>query len=314
MKARRWSQVTVLLVIGAACASSPPPPAAGAAAATGVPDTGPTTKPAPAPTAAPASAPPLAQRSASGILGDAIQTMGSPDAWNVHKSLRMSMTMSFQGVGITGTAQRFATATDKSVTVTDIPGVGIIREGCNGKLCWSQDPINGLRMLEGAEAEQSRIESVWNPELRVNELFAKVEAKNQAGPDGKMLECVVVTPKIAPPSTRCYDPVTHLQVSEVGVRPTPQGDTPFSSTVSDWRTVGGLKMPFALETQAGPITFAAKVQSVVYDEPMDDKQFEPPQPTPAAPADAAGKSTKTKSKDKAKKAKTPAGREPAKAN
>jgi hypothetical protein len=267
----------------------------------------------PPPPAPPAPAP-LAQRAADDILADNVAAIGPSEAWNAHQTMRLEMTMTFQGVGITGKAQRLATAADKTVVVTDIPGVGIIREGSNGKVFWSQDPINGLRMLEGAEAEQSRIESVWNPELRVNELFAKVEAKNQAGPDGKMLECVVVTPKIAPPSTRCYDPVTHLQVSEVGVRPTPQGDTPFSSTVSDWRTVGGLKMPFALETQAGPITFTAKVQSVVYDEPMDDKQFEPPQPTAAAPADVAGKSTKTKSKDKAKKAKAPAGGEPAKAN
>jgi hypothetical protein len=328
MKTRRLSAVMVLLAMtGAACASSPPPPAAaGAAAAAGVPDPGSATRPGPSSPAAPDAAPPLPQRSPSAILGDAIQAMGSPDAWSAHRTLRMSMSMSFQGVGITGTAQRFATADDKSVTVTDIPGVGIIREGSNGKIYWSQDPINGLRVLEGAEAEQSRIESVWNPELRVNELFARVEAKNQPGPDGKMLECVVVTPKIAPPSTRCYDPITHLQVSEAGVRPTPQGDTPFSSTVSDWRNVGGLKMPFALETQAGPITFTAKVQSVVYDDAMDDKQFEPPQPTAAAPADAASKPTKTNTKVKAKantkaktkttaiKSKAPAGSEPAKTN
>ncbi|HVR64873.1 MAG TPA: hypothetical protein VMU50_23405, partial [Polyangia bacterium] len=109
--------------------------------------------------------------------------------------------------------------------------------------------------------------------------------KNEAGPDGKPLECVLLTPRVAPPTTHCFDPASHLQVSEKGIRPTPQGDTPFSSKVGDWRRVGGLLLPFSLETQAGPITFTAQVQSVVFDEPLDEKQFEPPQPA-AVPAPA----------------------------
>jgi hypothetical protein len=296
-----WLLLTSVLT--AACASNPPPPAASPPG---------TATPAPVPSATAVASMPAASapvRSASDILADSIKAIGAPDAWNGHKSVHMSMTMTFQAVGITGTAQRFATAGDKSLVVTEIPGVGLIREGSNGKVFWSQDPINGLRLLDGAEADQARIESVWNPELRVNELFAKVESKNETGADGKVLECVVLTPKVAPTSTRCFDRVSHLQVTEKGVRPTPQGDTPFTSTVSDWRTVGGLKMAYALETQAGPITFSARVQSVVFDQVMDDQQFEPPQPTAVAPADAPAAPSSGKAKTKTK-AKTGTGQSP----
>ncbi len=282
--------------LAVACASNPPPPAAAPAAAS------PAVAPMPPPPVPPAPAP-LAQRSADDILADNVAAIGPAEAWNAHKTVRLEMTMSFQGVGITGKAQRLATGTDKTLVVTDIPGVGIIREGSNGKVFWSQDPVNGLRMLDGAEADQARIESVWNPELRNKELFAKIEAKNEIGPDGKPMECVVMTPKVAPPTTRCFDPRSHLQVLEKGIRPTPQGDTPFSSTVSDWRRIGGLLLPFALETQAGPITFGAKVQTIVFDETMDDKQFEPPQPPAPAPAGPGAKPAgKTKGKGKPKPA------------
>jgi hypothetical protein len=261
----------------------------------------------PLPPAPPPPAPPPAPRSADDILADNVSAIGPAEAWNAHKTVRLEMTMSFQGVGITGKAQRLATASDKTIVVTEIPGVGTIREGSNGKVFWSQDPINGLRLLDGAEADQARLESVWNPELRSKELYAKIEAKVDAGPDGKPLECVVLTPKVAPPTTRCFDPASHLQVIEKGIRPTPQGDTPFSSTVSDWRRVGGLLLPFGLETQAGPITFSAQVHSIVFDEPMDDKQFEPPQPAapappPAKPAGKAKGDVKAKAKAKAKPA------------
>lgn len=285
----------------AACASNPPPPTAAPSAPADLARTGAAASP-PAPTPSPA---PSTQRTADEILADSIKAVGPPDAWNAHKTVRLEMTMTFQGVGISGKAQRLATSGDKTLVVTEIPGVGIIREGSNGKVFWSQDPINGLRILDGAEADQARIESVWNPELRTAELFPKVEAKNEIGADGRPMECVVMAPKVAPPTTRCFDPSSHLQVVEKGIRPTPQGDTPFSSTVGDWRRVGGLLQPFSLETQAGPITFAAKVQAIVFDEPMDDKQFEPPQPPKAEAAGPGGKTpvkagAKSKAKGKAK--------------
>lgn len=282
MTTARSSLVVLLTVTVGACASSPAPSPVNADRSADPARDAPATPAMPSPPRPDGSG----QRSASAILGDAIKAVGSPEAWTAHKTAHLTMTMSFQALGITGTVERFATSADKALVVTQIPGVGTIREGNNGKVLWSQDPINGLRILDGAEAEQARAESIWNPELRANELYQKVDALTQTGGDGRSLECVVLTPKLAPPTTRCFDSGTHLQVLEKGVHATPQGDTPFTSTVGDWRTVGGLRMPYALETQAGPVTFTAKVLTAVYDEPMDEKQFEPPQPTASAPASA----------------------------
>ena len=282
MTTARSSLVVLLTVTAGACASNPAPPPVNADRSADPARDAPATPSMPNPPR-PAGA---GQRSASDILGDAIKAVGAPEAWSAHRTAHLTMTMSFQALGITGTVERFATSADKALVVTQIPGVGIIREGNNGKVVWSQDPINGLRILDGAEAEQARAESIWNPELRANELYQKVDALTQTGGDGRPLECVVLTPKLAPATTRCFDPGTHLQVLEKGIHPTPQGDTPFTSTIGDWRTVGGLRMPYALETQAGPVTFTAKVLTAVYDEPMDDKQFEPPQPTASTPASA----------------------------
>ncbi|HET6284704.1 MAG TPA: hypothetical protein VFH73_27355 [Polyangia bacterium] len=298
MKMRVAASALCLLVVNAAaCASKAPPPAATLAAETSP------AAPAPPPTAPTAAArPPAALRSASEILGDAIRAIGTPEAWNAHKTMRVTLEMTFQGLGITGTGERIVTATDKSLVVTNIPGVGVIREGSNGSTFWSADPIHGVRLLEGNEEEQARADSVWNPELRLNQLYRKIEAKNETDPAGKPLECLVLIPRSAPPTTNCYDAATHLQVSQKGTRATPQGDTPFSSTLSDWRSVGGLKMAFGVLTQAGPITFKGTVKAVSFDEPVADKMFEPPEPEtpPAAPAPAARSKRKVKAGAKAK--------------
>ena len=227
------------------------------------------------------------------ILADIAHALGSDAAWKAHKNVRMKLEMTFQGMGISGAGERFATNKDKSVVVTDLPGMGTIREGSNGKVFWSQDPINGTRTLSGAEADQARLESVWNPELRMRELYKSIEVA-PTSPPGQ--ECLVLTPSDAPPMTNCYDGKTHLQVSQKGTRSTPQGDTPFSSTLKDWREVGGLKMAFAVDTQAGPITFTARMTEVKFDVPIDEKMFDPP----GGAGEAADKGAAGKAKGKAK--------------
>jgi hypothetical protein len=179
-------------------------------------------------------------------------------------------------MGMGGTGERFATRDGKSFTVTQMTGVGTVREGTDGKVFWSEDPIQGLRFLEGAEREQARIEAAWNPDMQADQLYAKVESATEAGPNGVTYECVIATPKVGPPTKSCYDPVTHLQVTQSGTRATPQGDIPFRGITKDWRDVGGLKVPFGAETQLGPITLVVTVKSLVFDEPVDAKMFEPP--------------------------------------
>jgi len=250
----------LLLVVSAvACASSPPPPAASAATTAPAGAAAPATAPGTAPAPAGGARPPQA------ILADAVAATGGAAAWNAHKTARFQMDTVFQGMGMGGTGERYLTRAGKTLVITTLTGLGTVREGGNGKVFWSQDPLQGFRFLDGVEAEQARIEASWNADL-----------------DAATLECVIATPKLGPDLKSCYDAKTHLEVLQTGVRATPQGDVPFRAVTRDWRTVGGVKVPFEAETQVGPITLVVHIKSLVFDEAMDDKIFEPPVPAPAA--------------------------------
>ena len=229
------------------------------------------------PPAAPATAQaaPTGGRTPDAILADAVAATGGVAGWAAHKTAHIKLTINLQGMGMGGPAEHFQTNANRSLTLTTLPGVGAIREGSNGKVQWAQDPINGLRLLEGAEAEQARIEAAWNSDLEAHELFPKIETAIDS-PAG--LECLTMTPKVGPPIRSCYDALTHLQASQEGMRTTAQGDVPFHSAVKDWRAVGGVKIPFDSVTQAGPITVVTTINEIVFDQPMDDKMFEPPAP------------------------------------
>jgi hypothetical protein len=256
---------------GAATATTPAPPS--------------TPPPAPAPTpptpgsarGAPVVRTPLpAARTVDAILADAVEAIGGAAALGRHRSLRTKMEITFKGLGITGTAAHTASVGDKALTVTEIPSLASTREGSDGTRFWSEDPINGLRMLDGAEAEQARIEGSWNPELRMKELFEKIEAKNERTGDTGYLECLFLTPKLAPMMTNCFDPKTHLLAMQKGLRSGPQGDMPFTARLSDWRKVDDIKMAYATDMQVGPLAFTGRVTSVEMDVPVDAHLFDVP--------------------------------------
>ncbi|HEY7372976.1 MAG TPA: hypothetical protein VIF57_12505 [Polyangia bacterium] len=267
------------LLAVAGCASSPPPaPAA--------------STPAPAPAAAPASAPaavaapaapvpvpaPAKPRTPDEILADAVKATGGADAWNAHKTVHCKIETTLKGMGMGGAGDHYQTRADKALTILDMTGLGKVREGTNGKVAWSDDPLQGIRYLDGAEAEQARIGASWNLDMHAAELFVKLETASEPGPDGAALECVVATPKLGSPWRTCYDPRTHLQVTQSGTRVTPQGEMPFRATISQWRDISGVKIPTETSTQMGPITTSDRVTQVTFDEPMDDKMFDPPKP------------------------------------
>ena len=47
----------------------------------------------------------------------------------------------------------------------EMAGLGRVREGNNGKVAWTENPVQGIRYLEGVEAEQTRIASSWNVDM-----------------------------------------------------------------------------------------------------------------------------------------------------
>jgi len=262
--------------------------------------------PSPAATAGDGGAAARPSRSADQILADAIAATGGDAPWRAHRSMEVKTQIEYRKMAMSATRTQISTSKNKSLAVTTIPNVGVVNEGTNGKVAWSQDPINGLRVLEGAEAEQARVEGTWNLDHHLKQLFTKIEASSEKDDQGggRVLECLILTPKSGHPTTSCYDPVTHLQVLQRGVASTPQGDVPFSSRNKEWKEVDGIKIPSLVEMSTGPIEFSARVTDVAFDKPVDDKIFEVPG---RGPRGGAGTGAKRKGEARAKPQATPEG-------
>jgi hypothetical protein len=232
---------------------------------------------------APAPAAPAPARTADAILDDFATAIGK-QVLAKQKTLYTKRAISVKGMGVEGSEERWADASGRVAMEMTLPGMGPMKSGSTGSgkggVRWNQDPINGLRILKGAEDEQARFEYAWSPELQLKQLFKtrEVVPAPASAPKGAALECVRLTPKLSAPVTMCFDTGTHLVSYQEGKQQSPQGEVPYAAKFSDWREVEGVKRPHKEEITVGPLSLEASLQEFKFGVKVDPARFKLPKP------------------------------------
>ena len=221
-------------------------------------------------------------RPAQVILADYANAIGGREAWKRLRSVHIKRGLTVAGQGASGSEEHWATADGKNLSESSLRDVGTFRQGSDGRVTWSKDPVFGLRKLEGAEQEEARINGAWNAEADLASLYAKVTSvpppKDAEKDAGASLECVELQKKLGKPSVLCFDTKTHLRVLQTGVQPSPGGDIPYKLVFGDWRAVKGIKTWYLEKMTAGPTTVEGRITSLVFDEKIPANRFKMPKP------------------------------------
>jgi hypothetical protein len=224
--------------------------------------------PAPATAAAPL-------RDAKAVLADYARAIGDERLWQRHKSVRIKRQVSVKAMQFVSQMEIRIARGGKLRTESQMPGMGTFLQGSDGKVAWAEDPIGGLRVLKGAEAEDVRISAAWNSEWHLAELYPTVRSvpppKDQ--PAGRGWECVELDKKQGEPTKICFDRVSHLRVWEQGVQASQGGQVPYVTKFSDWRTVDGVQVWHREVVTVGPVTMESQIVEVVFDEPIPAHLF-----------------------------------------
>jgi hypothetical protein len=215
------------------------------------------------------------QRDAKHILADYARAIGDEKVWQKHKSMRVKREVSVKAMNFTSVEETHLTRAGKVISTSSMPGMGTFRRGYDGHTAWGDDPIFGLRVLHGAEADEVRIAATWNSEWRLGEVYAPVRAVPPPAdaPAGEPLECVELGKPQSKPSVACFDAKTHLRVWEKGVQASQAGDAPYVTRYSDWVKVDGVLVWHREDVTVGPVTMTGHIVEIVFDEPAPAKLF-----------------------------------------
>lgn len=212
---------------------------------------------------------------AEDLLARAVEAVGGRKRLDDVHSFYYKGTISILGQNIGGDIEIWWKDGD-FYTTEEMAGIGRIQAGKQGDVIWSEDPINGLRKLAGAEAEQH----MWASSLMLaadwKRYFETAKTTGERELDGKKVYDVDLTSKSGARVELTFDADTGLLVAEKFEQVTPMGKMPVTVQMGDYRDVDGIKIAHEQTTDASLAKATQKIAEVLINPEVDTSKFAMP--------------------------------------
>jgi hypothetical protein len=189
------------------------------------------------------------------VIGRFVEAVGGRQKWERFTSRRTTMSMSVAGISpLTG--ENAAAAAEMTVerkspdrlnSMTKSADMGEIRQGYDGAVGWSIDPLNGPRVLTGSELHQLAVEATFNREIHLDRLYPVVERVESRDFRGQPSWRLQMKSPAGDTVVAYFEKASGLWVGFT--RQFKAGDTLLSVTqaMSEYKDFDGLKFPTRIE-------------------------------------------------------------------
>lgn len=209
---------------------------------------------------------------AADLLAKSVEVVGGKAKLDTIQSFHLEGTIGAPKQGLSGKVETWWKGGDFYMVQT-IPGLGINRSGKKGDVIWAEEPINGLRKLEGKEAEQH----MWASSLLLtadwNQFFDTATTTGERTVEGKKVYDIELLAKSGAKLTLSIDATNHMMVEQSFSVFSPMGSMPVKIRSSDYRDVDGMKIPFKQVTDASIMELTQQLTKVELNAEVDEKNF-----------------------------------------
>ena len=178
------------------------------------------------------------QPSGESILARSLAKSGGAQAFARVKSAIMTGTVEMVGHNLSGPVAVYQQG-EKTYTSIELPGIGKVEEGFDGETAWEVNALTGARIKEGEEKSAT---------VRAS----KLGLLNSWRDDYKEATAwkVQMLPKEGKPEIFYFDKTTSLLVRMTQTIASALGEIPVDALLGDYRTVGGVLVPFSMTQKA----------------------------------------------------------------
>lgn len=214
--------------------------------------------------------------SISEVLDKYVKAIGGRDAVSKQKSRVQTGTIELSPMGLKGTVESFARSDDRSFTKVSIAGIGDILDGYDGKTAWTVNPIQGSRIKDGRELQQTKRNNIFAREIMIDKIYTKlaVSGVEKIG-DREAFKVVASTDGLSD-DILYFDTVTGLIVRSDTISVTPEGEQLVKSFYDDYREVDGVKSAFKIRAVTPAFEINTAFTEVKYNVPIEDAIFAQP--------------------------------------
>ncbi len=210
------------------------------------------------------------------IFARHVEAIGGEDAIRAYTSMTMKGAFEMPAMGVSGEAMIYLAAPDKGLIHITIPGLGNNVQGFDGEIGWAEDPMQGARLLEGAELGVLKRQARIHADLEYDELYPQQSAVGETEWNGQAAYQVDLVDADGNESSRYFAVETGLMIGEEATTTTDMGTMETSTTVSDYQEFGGVLFATSTVTSIPSfgMEFTQTVESVSFDD-VDPSTFEP---------------------------------------
>lgn len=210
------------------------------------------------------------------VIEKSIEATGGRKAFEGMKSSYAKGTFELPALGATGQTEIWAKAPNKQLSVTTVEGFGEVKSGCDGQVAWTDNPEQGLVVLEGEAAAVLKREATFNGVVKWKELYPKTELKGKQKLEDRDVFVIELTPAGGKPVTHYYDAENFLLLRSDMVFPTMEGMNTVQTTFADYKEVEGRKAPHTIKQNLPVGEIIVKLTEWKWNVEIDNAKFAKP--------------------------------------
>ena len=213
--------------------------------------------------------------SGESIMEKFIEAIGGREA---HKKIKNTVgkgTFEIVGMGIKGDVTVYGAEPNLTLMEMDIPGMGKMSEGCDGKIAWSYSAAQGPSVKQGKELEEALIGAIFD-ETNWRAKYTGAETKGIETVEGEECYKVIVTPKAGNPRTQYFSRATGLLLRVDSVQESPMGTIAAETITKDYRKADGVLAPFQIIQKAAGMSVMITLSEIKNNTDMPRSTFDPP--------------------------------------
>jgi hypothetical protein len=208
------------------------------------------------------------------VLDNYIKAMGGREA---HDKIRnVAVTGTLEVAGLKGVLKSWQAPPNLTYTEIEIPNMGKVLEGSDGKHAWTLDPATGPRLKEGVEKDAAMRMAMFHGMLHWRKLYKTVETIGVESISGREHYKVKLTPETGEPATAWFDKETGLQTRMAMTLTVKDTQIPVELDFSEYKDVNGLKQPHKVVQKAMGQQQVVTVTQMETNIEMPKDRFEPP--------------------------------------
>jgi hypothetical protein len=212
---------------------------------------------------------------ASAVIARYQQAVGGKDVLAGFNSMHAVGEFSVPAQGLVASIAASSARPNRSSLRVEIAGFGEMRTGNNGDVVWSLNPMEGPRLLQGAEKTQADEEGMFEASLRTDAVIRSattVERTRIAGQECLKVRLVWLSGR---ETHDCYSEETGLLIGILTTQQTAMGPVEAVTLYEDYREVNGFRMPMRMTVQAMGIEQIITFREITFDS-VPDSAFDLP--------------------------------------